>query len=146
MLSTALSFDTSSDPSEALQFLLSPIYQLLNEQPSSILPIVRSLSILDTRFKLKVVNETDVNWPKPFSTEFSFWESIQSGSPEDLAKTNTESISSLYYAVSPGDLLYDSKPTQYIASLWSDLSDDILACLIANGKLTAYFIDFAKAR
>ncbi len=146
IVSTTLSSDTSSNPSEALQFFLGPIYQLLNEQPSGILPIVRKFSILDTRFKLKVVNETDVNWPKPFSTDFLFWESIQGDSPKDLAKSNTESVSSLYYAVSPGDLLCDSKPTKYIASLWSDSSDDILACLVANGKLTVYFIDFAEAR
>jgi len=141
-----LSFDTSSDPSEALRFFLGPLYQLLDEQPSGILPIVRKLPISDTRFKLKVVSETDVNWPKPFSTDFLFWESIQRDSPEDLARSNTESVSSLHSAVSPRDLLYDSELIKDIASLWSDLSDDILACLIANGKLTGYFMDFAEAR
>jgi hypothetical protein len=141
-----LSFDTSSDPSEALRFFLGPLYQLLDEQPSGILPIVRKLSILDTRFKVKVVSETDVNWPKPFSTDFLFRESIQRDCPEDLAKSNTESVSSLHSAVSPRDLLYDSELVKDIASLWSDLSDDILACLIANGKLTGYFMDFVEAR
>ncbi|KAG4420656.1 hypothetical protein IFR04_006246 [Cadophora malorum] len=77
---------------------------------------------------------------------FWFWESIQSDSPEDLAKSNTMVISGLHSLVSPRDLLYDSKLMKRIATLWSDLSDDILACLVADGKLTGYFTAFAEAR
>jgi hypothetical protein len=95
---------------------------------------------------LKIVRKADANWPKPFSTDFSFWESIQRDSPEDLAKSNIESVSSLCFVISPRDLLYYSERMKDIASLWSDLSDNILACLIADGKLAGYFMDFAKAR
>ncbi len=146
IISTAISLHTSSDPSEALSFLLDPIYQLLNKQPLDFLPVVRKLSILATRFTLKVVSGTDTSWPKSFSANFWFWESIQSDSPEDLAKSNTMVISGLHSLVSPRDLLYDSKLMKRIATLWSDLSDDILACLVADGKLTGYFTAFAEAR
>ncbi len=146
IVSTAISFDISSDPADALRFLLDPIYKLFGTQSSGILPIVRKLSIVETRFKLKVVSVTDANWPKPLSTDFSFWESIQRDTPEDLAKSNTESVSSLYSVVSPKDLLDDSEHMKHIASLWCDLSDDILASLIANRKLAHYFMDFAEAR
>jgi hypothetical protein len=146
IVSTAIFFDTSSDPSEALHFFLDPIYQLLNEPSSDILPVVRKLSILDTRFKLKVVHKADVNWPTPFSTEFSFWESIKKNSPEVLAKSNTNFVSDLYSRVSPRDLLCHTKFIKEIGKVWSDLVDEILACLIADGKLTSYFIDFAEVR
>ena len=146
IVSTAISFDTSSVPSEALRFLLDPIYELLDTQSSGILPFARKLSILSTRFELKVVHETDVKWPKPFLNDFCFWESVQRDSPENLAKSNTESVSSLYSVVSPRDLLYDSQLMKDIGSLWSDLSNDILACLSANGKLAGYFMDFAEVR
>jgi hypothetical protein len=145
IVSTAISSDTSSDPSEALRFFLDPIYQLLHEQSSDILLIVRKLSILSTRFKLKVVNATDVNWPKPFSTDFFFWESIQKDSAEDLAKSNTSFVSDLFSRVSPRDLLCHSEYMKHIGRVWSDFVDEILACLILDGKLTSYFIDFAEA-
>jgi hypothetical protein len=144
IVSTAISSDTSSNPSDALRFFLEPIKQQLEEQSSGIIPVVQKFSILDTRFKLKVINETDVNWPSPLSTDFSFWEGVQRKSPEDLAKSNTKFVSSLYFAISPRDILCDSKYIKDIARLWSDLSDDVLACLIVNGELTSYFLNFAE--
>lgn len=95
---------------------------------------------------MKVVNDTDPNWPKPFLNDFSFWESIQKDGPDDLAKSHTESVSSLYSTVSPRDLLHDSKLVKDIASLWSDLSNGVLACLHVDRKLNGYFVYFAEAR
>lgn len=86
-----------------------------------------------------------MNWPKPFSTNFSFWENVQSDSSEHLAKSNTEFVGDLYFDVSSKDLLCHSEYMKDIGRLWSDLVDDILACLIVDGKLTSYFMDFAEA-
>jgi hypothetical protein len=135
-----------SEPLEALRFFVDPIQQLDKEQSSGILSVVQRISILNTRYELHITNETDVKWPKPFSTEFSFWESIQRDSTLDLAKSNTESVSKLYRRLAAADVLDNSKYMQGIDRQWSNLSGDILACLIVDENLAVYFIDVADVR
>lgn len=59
--------------------------------------------------------------------------------------SNTNVVASFYIEVSTRDLLPQSEYMEVIGRLWSDLVEDIFACLIADGKLTIYFMDFAKA-
>ncbi|TVY14153.1 hypothetical protein LARI1_G007778 [Lachnellula arida] len=146
IVSTAIASDTISEPSEALRFFIDPIKQRDKEQSSGILSVVQRFSILNTRHELQIIGATDIKWPKPFSTDFYFWESIQINSPLDLAKSNTESVSKLYRKLAAEDVLDNSEYMKGIERRWSDLSIDILACLIINENLTVYFMDFAKAR
>jgi hypothetical protein len=146
IVSTAIASDTISEPSEALRFFVDPIKQRDKEQSSGILSVVQRFSILNTRHELQIVGATDIKWPKPFSTHFFFWESIQINSPLDLAKSNTESVSKLYRRLAAQDVLDDSEYMKGIERRWSDLSIDILACLNVNENLTVYFMELAKVR
>jgi hypothetical protein len=144
MLSTAISFDTSSDPSEVLRFFFDPIAQQFEKRRSSIVSVGQKLSILDARFRFKIIHETDPKWPMPFSTDFSVWESIQKYNPQELAKLNTGSIRRLFVDISIADFLSDDGYLKDIARTWSDLTDDFLACLSANKELTSYFMHLAE--
>jgi hypothetical protein len=146
IISTAIASDTSSEPSEALRFFLDPIKQQCEGESSGVLPVVRKLSILHTRFELQVLFATDINWPEPFSTDFSFWESIQGHSAWDLAKSNTKHVKRLYSQISVADLLRDSKYTKGIEKQWSAYSLDILACLNVDRNVAVYVIDLAEVR
>jgi hypothetical protein len=95
---------------------------------------------------LHITSATDVEWPKPFSTDFSFWESVQRDSPLDLAKSTTDFASSLYRVLAVGDLLDGSEYLKYIERRWSRFSEDIFACLVMDEKLKVYFEEFAKVR
>ena len=145
-MSTAIASDTSSEPSEALRFFVDPIKQLDEDQSSGILSVVRRLSILNTRYELHIRSETDVKWPKPFSTNFSFWENVQRESALDLAKSTTEFVSKLYRGLAAGDVLDDTVYLKSIDRRWSDFSIDILACLVIDENLKVYFGEFAKVR
>jgi hypothetical protein len=143
IVSTAIASDTSSEPSEALRFFVDPIKQRGEEQSCGILSVVRRFSILNTRYELHITSATDVKWPKPFSTCFLFWESVQRESPLDLAKSNTESVSKLYSRLAVEDVLDDTECLKGIERRWSNLSTDIQACLVVDENLAIYFIELA---
>jgi hypothetical protein len=92
---------------------------------------------------LHITSATDVKWPKPFSTCFLFWESVQRESPLDLAKSNTESVSKLYSRLAVEDVLDDTECLKGIERRWSNLSTDIQACLVVDENLAIYFIELA---
>lgn len=101
---------------------------------------------MNTRYELHIIFATDIKWPKPFPTNFSFWESVQRDSALDLAKSNTEFVSKLYRGLAAGDVLDDSEYMKGIERRWSDFSNDILACLVIDENLKVYFEKFAKVR
>jgi hypothetical protein len=131
-------------PSEALRFFIDPIKQLDKDQSSGLLSISRRFSILNTRYELHITSAADVKWPKPFSTNFSFWESVQRDSALDLAKSTTEFVSKLYRGLAATDVLDDTLYLKDINRRWSDFSNDILACLVIDENLKLYFEEFAK--
>ncbi len=138
--------DTLSSPSEALRFFVDIINQLDKDQSSGILSVIQRFSILNTRYELYITSATDVKWPKPFPTNFSFWERVQRDSALDLARSNTDFVCKLFRGLAAGDVLDGSEYMKGIERQWSDLSIDILACLVINGELKVYFEDFAKVR
>lgn len=144
MVSTAISFDTSSGPSEVLRFFLDPIAQQFEERCTSITSVGQKLSILDARFRSKIVHEVDPKWPIPFSVDFTLWENIQNNTSQELAESNTESVSRLFMEVSIADVLSDGGYLKDIGRLWSELADDALACLSADKELTSYFMRLAE--
>ncbi len=144
IVSTAIASDTSSKPSEALRFFVDPIKQLDEDQSAGILPVIQRFSILNTRYELHITRAADIKWPQPFSTDFSFWESVQRESALDLAKSTTEFVSKLYRGLAVGDVLDDTLYLKDMNRRWSDFSNDILACLVIDENLKVYFEEFAK--
>ncbi len=144
MVSTAIGSDISSEPSEALRFFVDPIKRLDEDQSSGIVSVIRRFSILDTRYHLHITSAADVEWPKPFSTDFSFWESVQRDPALDLAKSTTDFVSELYRGLAVGDVLDGSEYLKYIERRWSRFSEDIFACLVMDEKLEVYFEEFAR--
>jgi hypothetical protein len=124
--------DTSSELSEAVRFFLDPIEQVDKEQSSGVLSVVQRISILNARYELHITCATDVDSPKPFSTAFRFWESVQRKSALNLAKSNTNSVSQLFRQLAIADVLDDSKCMQGINRRWSSHSNDILAFLVID--------------
>ncbi|KAE8440723.1 hypothetical protein EG329_006774 [Mollisiaceae sp. DMI_Dod_QoI] len=154
IVSTAISCNTSSNAFEVLQFFIEPIAQQFEEPNilsvniaerskelySSISSVGQKLSILNARFRLKIVHETDPKWPTPFSADFSLWESIRRNNLQILAESNTESVSRLFRELSLADVLSDGGYAKDIGRKWSELSDDFLACLSADEDLTSDFM------
>ncbi|KAL5313247.1 hypothetical protein ACEPPN_018980 [Leptodophora sp. 'Broadleaf-Isolate-01'] len=143
---------------EALRFFLEPIAEQFND-PSisslntaeqlkewcfSISSTSHKLSILDTRFRLKIVRKTDPKWPAHFSADFSLWESIQSQNPQDIAESSTKSVTTIFLDISTRDLLSEDGYLQDVATTWSDLADDFLACLSADRTLATYLMRLAE--
>lgn len=160
IIAGAISCDTSSDTFEALRFFLEPIAEQFND-PSisslntaeqlkewcfSISSTSHKLSILDTRFRLKIVRKTDPKWPAHFSADFSLWESIQSQNPQDIAESSTKSVTTIFLDISTRDLLSEDGYLQDVATTWSDLADDFLACLSADRTLATYLMRLAEVR
>jgi hypothetical protein len=147
IVATALSFDASSppNPSNALRFLFHPIKQQLQKQSSSILPIIQRLLILEARFKSRIENTDGRSLDdKPLSTDFTFFESVQKWCPEDLAISITESMTRLFKLLSPDDVLRDGPHMQNISENRSNLSNNVWACLAADGNYTSYFLSLAE--
>ena len=145
MISTSISCDTLSDPYDALRFFLDPIKNQFETPDCDIIQSVKQISILETRFKHKILYAVDVNWRKPFSTEFSLLKSVQTTGPKDLAKSITDSATRLYSCVSIAGFS-DGTSTKDIARQSSDLSEDILACLSADPELVGYFMELAEVQ
>jgi hypothetical protein len=135
-----------SNPSDALRFFLEPITQQFEGQRPNIVSVCQRLSILDARFRSKIVHATDPKWPIPFSIDFSVWESIQSHNPQELAELDTAFVRRLFLRISTADLLSDDGYMKDIARTWSDLTDDFLACSSADKELTSYFMQLAEVR
>jgi hypothetical protein len=110
-----------------------------------VLQITQRLQILEVRFKLRIKDGRSLD-DTPLSTDFTLWDSVRKDIPEDLAKSNTESVASLFSALSPKDVLDDFPFMKHILKDWSNLSDDVLACLTADKTLTGYFMKLAEVR
>ncbi len=144
LVSTAVSFDISSNPSEALRSFLDPITQQFKEHNPSISAVCQRLSILNTRFELKVIHATDPKWPIPFSVNFAVWEFIQRHTPQELAEFYTSRVSEFFQGIAIADLLSDNGHMVVVGRMWSKSSDDFLACLSVDKQLTSYFIHAAE--
>jgi hypothetical protein len=95
---------------------------------------------------LKIRLADNVKWPNPFSTDFSFWESIQRTNPFDLAKSNTGSVGILFSRLSVADFLHNSEYLKGIQRHSNDLTVNAQACLIIDSNLTVYFMELAGVR
>jgi hypothetical protein len=133
-----------SDPSDALRFFLEPITQQFEEQYPRISSVCQRLSILDARFRFKIIYATDPKWPIPFSIDFSVWEGIQRHNPQELAELDTGFVRRLFLGISIADVLSDDGYMKDVSRTWSDLADDFLACLSADKELTSYFMHLAE--
>jgi len=118
---------------------------VVEQESSDVLQLVRQLSILNIRYNL-IVSGTDVKWPRPFSADFSFLESIQKGNPPNLAKSNTKSTEKLFSKLQLIHPFENSEPLRDIKRHWSDLSVDVQACLDINGDWTVSLMDLAYVR
>jgi hypothetical protein len=126
---------------------LDPIKKQLQKQSSSVLTITQRLLILEARFKLKIQNTNGRNLDdKHLSTDFTMWESVQNGRPEDLAESITKSVTRLFSLLSPEDVLQSGLHMQNIKEDRSNLCDDVYACLVTDGNHTDYFMKLAEVR
>jgi hypothetical protein len=146
ILSTAISCDTSSHPATSLQFIIDPVEKILAEQRFDFLTLIEHLLIIETRFKLKIVNLTDVTWSAPFPIDFSLWQSIKTLPPRILAESNTKAVELLFHGISLAHIARNDKRVRDIVENWSAYSDDILACLNADAGVVDYFKELAEVR
>jgi hypothetical protein len=77
------------------------------------------LSILASHYEYKVVRATGLNWRKPFSTSFSFFESTQQCSPKELAISVTEHVAKLFSRISVEDILRRTARMSSVGTHWS---------------------------
>ena len=133
-----------TSPLDGLSFFIDAVTSLFTTR-APIIPILKRLSILHTRFEDKIVHGVEVDWHKPFSTEFSLLDDIERCSnPEDLAKSITYSVAALFYRVSTADVVYYSTTIKVIITRWLKLSDDVMALFTADPDLAPYLMKFAS--
>ncbi|KAF8847274.1 hypothetical protein BDZ45DRAFT_343715 [Acephala macrosclerotiorum] len=143
-LAEALQFLHPSGPLDGLSFLVDAVTSLFTTR-APIIPILKRLSILHTRFEDKIVRGVEVDWHKPFSTEFSLLDDIERCSnPEDLAKPITDSVAALFCKVSIADVVHYGTSVKAITTQWSKLSDDVMALFTADPDLTPYLMKFVS--
>ena len=135
-----------SEPSEALRFVTEPIHKLFDEESIGILGLIQRLSILHTRFESKILLGDGTFYPLPFSTDFSFWDKIQSGPPKDLAISNTVQVIELFHRISPAGIIGNDDHLRDIGRSWLRLCEDVEESLVADRNLEGYFSDVAKVR
>jgi urate oxidase len=114
-------------------------------QSSSVLPITQRLLILEVRFNLRMKNTdgTDLD-DTPLSTDFTLWENVQKGRPEELARSNTESVQRLFSLLLQEDVLRNGPSMQNVREHQSNLCDDVWACLAVDRSHSNYFMKLAE--
>lgn len=135
-----------SHPSDALYFFLDGGRKLVAKQSYDVIQIVRRLSILNTRFRYTIERTNDFDWRYPFSAEFSLLDAIERCTPESLAKSITASATTLFSGVSMEDVICYSPTVEVITAHWSELSDNVAACLIADSNFVGYMTELARVR
>jgi hypothetical protein len=91
------------------------------------------------------VRGIEVDWHNPFSIEFSLLDDIERySSPGDLAKSITDSVAALFCRVSMADVVHHGASVKAITTRWSKLSDDVMACFIADPGLAPYMMKLAS--
>jgi hypothetical protein len=80
----------------------------------------------------------------PLSTDFTLWENVQKGTPEELARSNTKSVQRLFSLLSQEDVLQNGPSMQSVREDQSNLSDDVWACLAADRSHGDYFMKLAE--
>jgi hypothetical protein len=146
ILSTAMSWDTSSHPATSLQFIIGPIEQILAEQQFDFPVLIRHLLIIETRFKLKIVYSTDVTWSAPFPIDFSLWKSINNTSLWTLTESITKAVGLLFLGISFEHSAQNDRRVKDIGENWSAFSDDVLACLNADAAVIDSVMGLVKVR
>jgi hypothetical protein len=146
ILSTAISCDTSSHPATSLQFIIDPIEQILTKQRCDFPALIAHLLIIETRFKLKIVNSTDVTWSAPFPIDFSLWQSIKFLPPRILADLNTKTVELLFHGLYLAYIAQNDRRVRDVGENWSAYSDDILACLNADASVMDYVKELVEVR
>ncbi|KAH8787550.1 hypothetical protein F5882DRAFT_402916, partial [Hyaloscypha sp. PMI_1271] len=138
ILSTAISCDTSSHPTISLQFIIDPIKNILAEQRFDFPVLIEYLLIIETRFRLKIVNSADITWSAPFPIDFSLWQSIKNLPPRILAESNMKTVGLLFHGISFAHIAQNDGRVRDIGENWSAYSDDILACLNVDAGVVDY--------
>jgi hypothetical protein len=139
MISTSrYDYERLPDPLDALTFILDPVRQLFERRDDGLIPTLKRLSILATRFEDNVVNAIHVDWQRPFPTDFSFLEDINCHNPEILAASFTQMDSDSFGGLSTMDVLEpdpDRPLLERIGVRWDKLCNDVKACVIAECNL-----------
>ena len=143
ILSTAMSYDTSSHPAKSLQFIIDPVEQILAEQQFDFPVLIEHLLIIETRFQL---NSDEVTWSAPFPIDFSLWQSIKNRPPSILAESNTKAVELLFHGISFTHIAQNDRRVRDVGEHWSAYSNDILACLNADAGMVDYIKELAKVR
>jgi hypothetical protein len=133
-----------SSPRDALSFLSSPIQKVFSHQNGNIRSAFQYLSILASRYEYKIIRATDVNWHKPFSTSFSFFESTRKCSQQELAISLTRTVAKLLICFSAQDILSHTARVRRVGEQWTSLCEDVRACAAIMEEAEQYFLTLAQ--
>ena len=133
-------------PSDALSPFLDGGRDLIADQSYDVMQMVKRFSILNIRFGYAILRTADFDWHKLLSTQFSLLDGIESKNPENLADSITASVTALFRGVSMANVLTYGPSVKAITANWSDMSDDVAACLIADPNLAPYMMELAEVR
>jgi len=75
----------------------------------------------------------------PLSTDFTLWENVQKGRPEELARSITQSVRRLFSLLSHGE-----RSMEDVLEDQSNLSNDVWACLNVHRSHGNYFMKLAE--
>lgn len=110
-----------------------PIEELLASSGEGLIPTLKRLSILGARFE-------DVDWQRPFPTDFSLLRDLDSHYPKALATALSQHDMKLFEGLPTHDIFDPKHPClEDLAAVWAKLCNDVKACLVAESGLGERF-------
>lgn len=145
IVSTALTRPYST-PYDALVVFSEPILRELSRRDENIISILQRLSILSFRYDHSIVRATEVDWHKPFLTDFSFFEAVCRSDLQVLTTSITEDAVALFSGASPADACAPAARLLYISRHWSTLATRFAECAVADNELVPRLLRMAEVR
>lgn len=129
-------FNPSSDPYQALDFVLGPIREVLATRERSFEEILIRLGILECRYMETLPRAVKIDWKASISTDFTLLELISDKDAKQVAFELTEIDLRRFRKLSVGDFLIDKgERRQEIGRQWQNLVEDTQACATVSRGL-----------
>lgn len=120
----------SSTP--GFDFIASPIQRLFSSHSTTLMGILKVLSVLAIRFRQTYVHTAQMDWNMPFDVDTSSIQGLfDSTSSYDFVRLRTNSDGKAFASLSPeGVIANDSLTRQYLAN-WEKLVSSVFECCSA---------------
>lgn len=125
-------YDIRVSSTPGFDFIASPIQRLFSSHSTTLMGILKVLSVLAIRFRRAYVHTAQMDWNTPFDVDTSSIQGLfDSTSSDDFVRSRTNSDEKAFASLSPeGVIANDSLTRQYLAN-WEKLVSSVFECCSA---------------